>query len=145
MFGYTHVTGKENSGRRIRKLCRAPAGNQIGQPELLLPSFDFAPGQCRFPTQAKIQSQFAVEAKVVLDIDPDESVAVVLEFTRSLSKREIAAIVGKLARKEICQRREAEFRRLKELVEQINLTALNNPTKLKVVFSFYQAHIVAPG
>jgi len=58
---------------------------------LLNATFEFTPGLRRFPAQTKIQRQLAIDAIVVLDVYTKESIAIVLELSRSLTEREVVA------------------------------------------------------
>src|SRR5207248_10044800 len=127
------------------------------QPELLDTSFDFSPRKSRFVTEPEIQCEALSHSEIILGIYASEDVAVVLEFSRALAERKVAAVVAKLARKKIIKDyltcslacawsriTEAKFGGLEEQIVQIDAAALKNAAKTKIVFSLHPTDIIAP-
>ncbi len=68
------------------------AGDETLNAELLDPPLKFVPRKSWLPAQAKIQGQPATEFEVVLDVKTNEGVAIVLDFSSSLSDGWIAGV-----------------------------------------------------
>src|SRR4029077_16080604 len=98
-----------------------------------------------FPPQAQVESEPMIEAVIILQVQTEESVAIVLEFSCALSEGQIAAVIGQRTGQEIRDAAKAELCRLKELIVEINLAAFNDATEFHIVLAADPAYVISPG